>query len=118
VTNGGSTGTAVSWNWSTNDGKWAEDTSPTVGGAPSAGSGFTRTATTYDFSYSAGGSSTLDLLNYPDFLSVATMQGADYLGIDCSTILTTGFSKVVSGTVILSTPITAMGGMNTHPDNL
>lgn len=111
-------GSAESWNWSGNDGVYGSDTSVTPGAAPSLVGGFTRTASTYDFTYTAGGSSTATLLNYPSFLSVATMQGSDYVGIDCNTIKTSGFPKVVTGVGILSTPITAMGGMGTHPDNL
>ncbi len=112
---------ALAMDMSTNVGNWQEDTVVSSGGdSPAWSGGFTRTATSTDWTYaSATTDSSITINPYTTKMTGALLSGATYQGVTCAGITATGgVTSVNDGTNVLTTPVTANGGMALHPDNI
>jgi len=107
---------ALAWNFSTDLGNWQSDSISSAGGdSPAWGGGFSRTVSGGDYTYSAGSvDSAMTIHAYPTAMSGANLTSNQAL--TCSA--TAGVPAVANGSNILSTTMTAMGGMTTNPPNL
>jgi hypothetical protein len=113
------TRTAMTWDTTAGTGNWQMDNTVSAGGdTPSWSGGFSRVASATDYTYSSASTSgSYTIGAYP-----TQMPGSKILTnqtVTCSGITTSnGVTTVTDGTNVLSTPMTAFGGMTLNPPNI
>jgi len=112
--------TALAWDTSANTGNFQEDTVSSAGDdSPPWTGGFSRVASATDYTYSAAGTGSYTIGAYPTQMSGATLSGSSNQAVDCTGITASnGVPSVTSGANVLTTTMTAMGGMALHPDSI
>lgn len=114
------TRSALTWSQNSDQGNWMQDSLVSAGGdSPAWGGGWTRTASGTDYTYSAASTfAQYSISAFPTEISGTAISGSNYQGITRSAITQSGVPLVTTGAGILTTPMTANGGMTTNPPNI
>ncbi len=117
----GVTRNAITMNLTSNVGNWESDTTSSAGGdSPAWGGGFTRVASGTDWAYSAASTdSSLTINPYTTVMTGTKIQDSSHQGVTCGSLTANGgVTALNDGTDVLTTPISANGGMTLHPTSL